>query len=151
MPVDPAAAAYAAMVAQAEAAVAAVKDPELRRVAFEKILTTLLEQQSAPAKAAASRRPNRSAPAAAARPARAAKKRHGGPMAYVQELIGDGFFKKQKTIADVKAELVNRGHHIPLTSLSGPLQSLTKQKQLRRQKVVMNGKKSKTTFAYSNW
>ena len=36
---------YAAMAAEAEAAVASVKDPELRRVAFEKILTALLEGQ----------------------------------------------------------------------------------------------------------
>jgi hypothetical protein len=35
---------YAAMAAEAEASVSAVKDPELRRVAFEKILATLLER-----------------------------------------------------------------------------------------------------------
>jgi hypothetical protein len=34
---------YATMVAEAEESVSAVKDPDLRRVAFEKILATLLE------------------------------------------------------------------------------------------------------------
>jgi len=49
----------------------------------------------------------------------------------------------------VKAELENRGHHIALTSLSGPLQKLTLKKQLRRQKTKTAGKKQ--TYSYSNW
>ena len=35
----------AALAAEAEAAVASVKDPELKRVAFDKILSALLEQR----------------------------------------------------------------------------------------------------------
>lgn len=64
-------------------------------------------------------------------------------------MIDEGFFKKPKTIAHVKAELENRGHHIPLTSLSGPLQKLCQRKKLRRQRLKTSGKKQ--TFAYSNW
>lgn len=150
MPAESAAAGYAAMVAEAEAAVAVVKDPELRRVAFEKILTTLIEQKAASAKGRTAPLAGRAAPAAKAS-SRPAKKRTGGPTAYIQELIDEGFFKKQHTIADVKAELANRGHHIALTSLSGPLQSLTQKKRLRRQKAAVKGKKSKNTYAYSNW
>lgn len=60
-------------------------------------------------------------------------------------MVDDGFFDRPKTISEVKAELENRGHHIPLTSLSGPLQKLCKKKVLRRQKP--DGK----TFSYSNW
>jgi hypothetical protein len=66
-------------------------------------------------------------------------------------LIDDGFFKEQRTIAEVKAELANQGYHIALTSLSGPLQKLTQERRLRRQKVTAEGKGSKVTFAYSNW
>jgi hypothetical protein len=73
----------------------------------------------------------------------------GGPTQYIQELIGDGFFRKPKTISEVKAELGNRGHHIAVTSLSGPLQNLCKAKVLRRQKLKAPGKKQ--TFAYSVW
>ena len=145
------AAAYAAMVAEAEKAVASVKDPELKRVAFEKILGTLLEQKTPLARGARPRRGGRTAPVPAKGASRPTKKRAGGPTAYIQELIDEGFFKKQHTIADVKAELANRGHHIALTSLSGPLQSLTQKKRLRRQKAVAKGKKSKGTYAYSNW
>jgi hypothetical protein len=64
-------------------------------------------------------------------------------------MIEDAFFTKPKTISEVKAELENRGHHIPLTSLSGPLQKLCQAKKLRRQKV--EGKGKKRPFAYSNW
>jgi hypothetical protein len=77
-------------------------------------------------------------------------KRRAGTQGYIEELIDEEFFAKPKTIVAVKAELGNRGHHIPLTSLSGPLQSLCKRKRLRREKTEATdgGKKA---FAYSNW
>lgn len=143
---------YTAMVAEAEAAVAAVKDPELRRVAFDKILTTLLEGKTGgPTATGTKRAARRPAARVADRPARSSKKQRKGPKAYVEELIEDNYFSKQRTIADVKAELANRGHHIALTSLSGPLQSLTQSRKLRRQKAAANSKGTKTTYAYANW
>lgn len=132
---------YAELVAQAEQAVAAVKDAELRRVAFERILNDLLEGGGGvpSGKASGATRPTK-------RPSDKPKaKQRSGPQAYVEEMVADGFFKKPKTISEVKAELENRGHHIPLTSLSGPMQKLCQKKVLRRQKP--DGK----TFSYSNW
>jgi hypothetical protein len=134
--------AYSDLVKQAESAVASVKDPELRRAAFEKILDDLLTGStnggSRTSKAVRSRK-------------RSSKRQTSpgqrGPRAYICEMKEDGFFSKPKTIAEVKAELANRGHHIPLTSLSGPLQKLCQDKELRRQKA---GDKKKT-FVYSNW
>jgi hypothetical protein len=140
---------YAAIVAEAETAVASVKDPELRRVAFDRILATLLDAKSPAAAHSQKKDRVRSKSATPHSSGRTAKFRRG-PKAYVEELIRDGFFKQQKTIADVKAELANRGHHIPLTSLSGPLQSLAQQRQLRRQKITAKDE-SKSTYAYSNW
>jgi len=135
---------YSELVAQAEKAVAGVKDPELKRIAFQKVLDDLL----APAGGAAKRQTTSSKKQSpeAKKSKRGAK---GGPQAYLDELAEEGFFKKPKTIANVKAELENRGHHIPLTSLSGPLQKLCQRKVLRRQKLKTTGKKH--TFAYSNW
>ena len=78
-------------------------------------------------------------------PPKTTTKKRTGPQAYVEEMVDDGFFKKPKTISEVKAELENRGHHIPLTSLSGPMQKLCQKKVLRRQKA--DGK----AFSYSNW
>lgn len=135
---------YAEVVSQAEKAVAGVKDPELRRIAFQKVLDDLL----AGAVGSTARRPNTRGKSPTARP-RKSQAAKGGPQAYAEELVGDGFFKKPKTIAHVKAELENRGHHIPLTSLSGPLQKLCQRKMLRRQRIKTSDKKQ--TFAYSNW
>lgn len=136
---------YSKLVAQAERAVASVSDPELKRAAFEKVLDDLLGR--ADEALLGERR--------ASRPKKAAKpktpKRRGGPQAYVEELVDDGFFKRPKTIAQVKAELENRGHHIPLTSLSGPLQKLCQRRTLRRQRTKAGGKRTKQTFNYSNW
>jgi hypothetical protein len=142
-------AAYAAMIAEAEAAVAAVKDPELRRVAFDRILATLLERKEPTRTLPKGKTHGRPRATAQLESDRAAKAR-GGPKRYVEDLLKDGFFEKQRTIADVKAELANRGRHIALTSLSGPLQTLTQQRKLRRQKIsAKDGQKS--TYAYSNW
>lgn len=131
---------YSELVTQAESAVAGVKDPELRRAAFEKVLEDLLSQAAgrpfAPAK------PHGEGKKSTGKRAKA----RGGPRAYIEEMIDDGFFKKPKTISEVKVELGNRGHHIPLTSLSGPLQSLCKKRVLRRQKTGDKG-----TFSYSHW
>lgn len=141
---------YAAMVAEAESAVAAVNDPELRRVAFEKILTTLLERgQSKPAPESASRK--RPSPAARKSDKHSSSGTRHGPKGRVEALVDDGFFEQQRTIAEVKAELANQGHHIAITSLSGPLQRLTQDRRLRRQKLAATGKGSKTAYAYSNW
>lgn len=141
---------YAVLAAEAEVAVASVKDAELRRVAFEKILETLLDQASMrsgshkkqPAKKPLKKSTNKTGKKKTSRK---------GPKARIGELIDDGFFKKQRTIADVKAQLANQGHHIASTSLSGPLQVLTQERRLRRQKTKASGKDTKVTYAYSNW
>lgn len=135
---------YTEVVAQAEKAVAGVKDPELRRVAFQKVLDDLLGRHAStpPAKVSVSGGKTRES-------SRARKSSRGGPQTYLAELVDEGYFKKPKTIAQVKAELENRGHHIALTSLSGPLQKLCQRRTLRRQKLKTSGKRQ--TFAYSNW
>lgn len=134
---------YAELVAQAEKAVSSVNDPELKRAAFEKVLDDLLSAGT-PAQAKGAVRASRGRPEA-----RPARKRSSGPSGYIEELIDDGFFKKPKTISNVRAELGNRGHHIPLTSLSGPLQNLCRHRLLRRHKAKTSG--NKQTYNYSEW
>lgn len=142
---------YAALAAEAEKAVNSVNDPELKRVAFEKILETLLAGGSAQPSSPSSRS-FRSRPAPRARrkdqPSERKTKRRAGPKGRVEEMIDEGFFKVPKTIAQVKAELGNHGHHIPLTGLSGPLQALCQDKKLRRQKKEQGKKR---VYLYSNW
>ncbi len=134
---------YEQLVKQAEKAVNSVSDPSLKQIAFQKVLDDLLstkqdnEESNAPAKrrkvSAKKRRENLRGAA------------RGGPTQYLQELLGDGFFKRPKTISEVKAELGNRGHHIAITGLSTPLMRLCKAKVLRRHKGENN------TYLYSPW
>ncbi|HEX9758119.1 MAG TPA: hypothetical protein VGB26_10000 [Nitrospiria bacterium] len=134
---------YPEIVAKAEKAVSGVNDPELKRVAFQKILDDLLALQSGaiPLKRAT----GHGAPSSRKK----VKATRSGPRAYIEEMVADGFFKKPKTMAQVKAELENRGHHIALTSLSGPLQKLTHHRKLRRSRTKIKG--NKQTFVYSVW
>src|SRR5947209_6963712 len=109
---------YSTLVAEAERAVASVVDPALKRAAFERVLNHLLQADDAP-------RPSREkAKKTSSKTPAGGRAGKGGPRPYTQELVDEGFFKKPKTIAEVRAELRNRGHHLPLTSLSGPLQIL---------------------------
>lgn len=132
-------------VALAEASVQSVKDPELRRVAFEKVLERLLAdgEASAPTK---EKKPHTTRVAKGTPP-----KRKGGPKAYIEELLDEGFFSKPKSIGEVRSALGERGHHIALTSLSGPLQTLCKERSLRRQQKEIDGKGSKKVYLYSKW
>jgi hypothetical protein len=138
---------YAELVTQAEEATKAIKDPELRRVAFERVLDDLLSGASA-----ATPRETRPAQRGGCPPRATGKPKAGhGPKAYVRELIDDGFFKKPKTIAEVRAELGNRGHHIAITSLSGPLQKLCQERALRRQRAASDDNGKRAAFNYSEW
>jgi hypothetical protein len=134
---------YPSLVTQAEQAVQGVKDPELKRIAYQKVLEDLLGSGQNPSERP-TKQPKRKAVFTAG-----PKSVGRGPRTYIREMHDEGFFKKPKTISDVKVELENRGHHIPMTSLSGPLQALCKSKLLRRQRA--EGKGNKKTFAYSNW
>ena len=134
---------YPTLVSQAEKAVAGVKDPELRRIAFQKILDDLLGGGRISEVRRGTEKRKREPPAEKKK-----KTAKSGPQAYVEELVSEDFFRKPKTIANVRAELENRGHHIAITSLSGPLQKLCQRKSLRRQRIKSGNKQ---TFAYSNW
>jgi hypothetical protein len=135
---------YPELVAEAEKAVVGIKDAELRRVAFERVLDDLMSTARPSARVS---KPQRSGSERSSAPAKKAR----GPKAYVRRLVDDGFFKKPKTISEVKAELANQGHHIVLTSLSGPLQQLCKDRVLRRHKSKAGPKDKKAAYNYSEW
>jgi hypothetical protein len=138
---------FTEIVKQAEQAVKGVSDPELKRVAFEKILAALLE------KADMSEEPHQKIGKDRHRPTKSRKSRATGPKAYIRELVDEKFFAKPKSLSQVKAELENRGHHIAVTNLSGPMQFLCKDKLLRRQKTIApsKGGRERQTYTYSEW
>ena len=56
----------------------------------------------------------------------------------VEELKNEGFFKKTKTLGDIRKRLAELGHNYPLTTLSGPMRGEARKRMLRRFKE--NGK-----------
>jgi len=50
----------------------------------------------------------------------------------VEQLRTEGFFKKVKTMAEVKKRLADMGHTYPNTALSGPLRDEVRKRRLRR-------------------
>jgi hypothetical protein len=110
---------YKELVKQAEKAVSSVSDPSLKQIAFQKVLEDLLNSNQEPDEPTLPTTRHKPPPAKKRDNLRGAAR--GGPTQYIQELIGDGFFKKPKSISQVKAELGNRGHHIAITGLSTPL------------------------------
>jgi hypothetical protein len=118
-------------VAEAEQAVQGVKDAELRRIAFQKVLEELLGGGSS--RSGHQVKGNHRAKKVNSKPPSKRKQPSAGPINYIRELVDEGFFKKTpRTIAETKDELRNHGHHLPVTSLSGPLQRLCQKKELRR-------------------
>ncbi len=124
----------------AEQAVQGVKDPTLKAVAFGKVIDALMgtgsEQSAKRGKAVVSRR------------VPSVIKKKSGTSGAIQEFVDEEYFQSQRSLADVKNELANRGHHVPLTSLSGPMQALCKKRVLRREKKIVGNKQ---TYVYSNW
>lgn len=131
--------------AEAEEAVQSVKDPELRKIAYDRALGELLGGNSG----------SHWGPPEARMKSRTAtvddgiKKARPGPMAWLQELVEEGFFAKPKTAKEILERLTESGHHLRQSDITGQLQTLAKQKVLRRKEAPdANGKKRVT---FSNW
>jgi len=49
-----------------------------------------------------------------------------------EDLREEGFFKKPKSLVEIKSKLADLGHNYPLTGLSGPMRTEVKNRRLRR-------------------
>ena len=118
---------------KAERAVDGMADGPLKVAAFQTILAKLLTESEAP---------EQSGPATVSR-------------AVVPETLPErilalrsaGLFKAQRSLSEVREALGSRGWHYPLTTLSGAMQALVRQRQLRRERVVVGNKQ---VWKYSN-
>jgi hypothetical protein len=63
---------------------------------------------------------------------RRSKSRRTTVPSLLDELIESKFFVKPKGMSEIQGRLADLGHHYPLTSLSGPLQSHVRARKLRR-------------------
>jgi hypothetical protein len=127
---------------QAEQSVEGMPDGDLKVKAFETILAHLLSS--------AGTEKRHEAPDS--KPLSRVKPKAGKAPASVTErllsLKGDGFFSTQRTIAEIRQELKKNGWHYPITSLSGPLQVLVQQRNLRRERV--DDERGRKGWRYSN-
>jgi hypothetical protein len=138
----------------AEKAVADIQDREFRTAAFTVLLGHLLATgNAAPAAASAALRedkgrtttPSKTTPAKG-KPSAATSTKKSRLLALHEE----GFFKKQRSLGEVREELRRHGWHYPLTALSGPMQDLVRERLLRRERLSEGGGKRKV-WRYSDF
>src|ERR1700680_1720574 len=115
---------------QAERAVEGMADGPLKIAAFQTILATLLAEheprQPVPpvqVKVGADRRPD-----------------PGTLTGRILAIKSEEFFDTQRSLSEVRESLGSRGWHYPLTTLSGAMQNLVQQRQLRRERIALGGK-----------
>lgn len=127
---------------KAQEAVADMPDGELKTKAFEVLLQHLLGLES-PTKLSEKRE-------AGPRISTSAKtsKKSGSTKSRILLLRDEGFFAVPRSIADIKSELQAHGWILPMTTLSGPLQGLVQDRELRR--IRDQGPKKKKVWKYVN-
>jgi hypothetical protein len=127
---------------RAESAVDGMADAALKVKAFEQVFARLLDEIGTDQRRAGRQRkvPDQTA-------TRSAPGRKGTLTARLLSLREDGFFGTQRSLSDVREELGSRGFHYPLTTLSGAMQKLVRNRELRRDRVKSGAKK---TYKYAN-
>jgi hypothetical protein len=120
---------------EAEKAIAEMPDGDLKVKAFEVILGHLLGPGGGTA-----RQPAPDEEEEYAKPARKGKAAKSAT-ARILVLREEGFFKNQRSMGEVSAELAAHGWHYPLTALSGNLQGLTQRREIRRVRAKKGNKK----------
>jgi hypothetical protein len=122
---------------RAERAVEGMDEGPLQIAAFQTILAKLLTDsdpsegiQRGPAKAPPSR-----------------AKQPDTLTGRILTIGSEGFFKTQRSLSEVREAVGSRGWHYPLTTLSGAMQALVRQRHLRRERVTIGNKK---IWRYSN-
>jgi hypothetical protein len=115
---------------RAERAVEGMAEGPLKIAAFQTILAKLLtdsdpveQAQRVPIKAPAIR-----------------SAQSGTLTGRILAIRSEGFFKMQRSLGEVRESLGSRGWHYPLTTLSGVMQALVRQRQLRRERVAVGNK-----------
>ncbi len=130
-------------IRKAEDATSEVKDPELRKAAFETVLKHLLAGGKTPTKVSRSRTKT-------SEEAASTRRKRSGPMTWLDEIIEDSFFAKPKTSKEILAELAERGHNLALNDITDQLQQLAQNRKLRRKKQPER-EGGRQVWKYSNW
>jgi len=123
---------------KAEQAVKGMEDGPLKIAAFQTILAKLLDNFGV-AEDKERHRPKRSKGIVEGQPATRKDR--------VLAIKAEGFFETQRALGEVRQALGARGWHYAVTALSGAMQELVRNRELRREKVSVGAKK---VWKYSN-
>src|SRR3989304_1117576 len=105
-----------------------VEDPELRKIAFDRVLECVLRSETQ------TRRSGHVPSRASGQIEEAADK--PGPKAWLLELVKEGFFGERRSAAQIVEALRERGHFVSHEDLTRQLPKLAEEKLLRRKKEV---------------
>ena len=122
---------------RAEQAVAGMAEGPLKTAAFQTILAKLLTDADS----------GDGIEHTSAKPTPSGKRQPGTLTERILAIRSEGFFKVQRSLSDVREALGSRGWHYPLTTLSGVMQALVRQRELRRERTTSG---SKQVWKYSN-
>ena|SRR5689334_1154507 len=115
----------------AERASAAVKDPELRKIAFDRILQRLLEEE----KGNAPRGPRRAVKIKAGESSdRSRPPPKQGPIVWLSQLVQDGFFEEGQGQKEILSRLAQKGRHLRDYQITQQLLALVQRGVLEREK-----------------
>jgi hypothetical protein len=123
-----------------------IGDPQLRGIAFGKVLERLLAGEPL-ALTPHVERPDSSPP----RPPKVTgPPGREGPNAWVDSLVAEGFFSKSRSLADVTEAVRAQGHNVESKNVTAPLEKLLQSKVLRRErKASVTAKRG--LWMYSNY
>jgi hypothetical protein len=76
-----------------------------------------------------------------------AERSPAGTRERILRLKAEGFFKKHRTLNEVRQELAKKGLRKPITALSGPLKDLVRDDKLKRDQKKDNGREIWVYFA----
>ena len=128
----------------AESAVSDMENNPLKVAAFQTILSELLKRGS-PQTAVHSGTIQEVTSAPKRNTVRAAS---GGTTSRLLSLVQEGLFNEQRSLADIKQILSEKGWHYESDDLGTPVTRLVRRKYLRRTQVAEGGKK---IWKYSNY
>jgi len=133
------------IISEAEAITSEITDPEIRRVAFDRVLQYLLQNNYStdlPKKTT----DNKIKVKVKAKKDSTAK---AGTKTWLEELIEEDFFKNPTSSKNILEALDERGHILKSTDITFALALLVKEKKLRRRKMAVEG--GKLQLHWYNW
>lgn len=130
---------------KAEDAVQEVKDDQLKKIAFERVVDFLLQTSMSHTKVKVQKTEKSKS---TKKTSKAIKS--DGPLAWLRELVDEDFFSKQKSMGNILEELNKRSHILKQTDLTSPLRTLCHEKKLRRDKLSSE-EGDKKVLHWFNW